>query len=147
MYLTKKTGVKNWNFTKPEDQFEVSVKRDGKPYDGIKSERVSQISEDVAYWRKFNALHIWFVENVQGGEDNCAEYYVERARLEELVDVLKKIGNDEQKAQQLLPTQSGFFFGDTSYDEYYFSEVQRTLETLEELLKEEEGDFYYQSSW
>lgn len=22
----------------------------------------------VAYWRKFNALHAWFVNNVQGGE-------------------------------------------------------------------------------
>ena len=29
-----------------------------------------------AYWRKSNQIHKWFVDNVQGGEDNCGDYYV-----------------------------------------------------------------------
>ena len=27
--------------------------------------------EEVAYWRKFNALHNWFVQNCQDGVDEC----------------------------------------------------------------------------
>ena len=30
-----------------------------------------RISEEVGYWRKVNAVHNWFVEHVQCGEDDC----------------------------------------------------------------------------
>jgi hypothetical protein len=30
-----------------------------------------RIHESVGYWRKANAIHGWFVENVQDGEDDC----------------------------------------------------------------------------
>lgn len=30
-----------------------------------------RICEEVGYWRKVNAVHNWFVENVQCGEDDC----------------------------------------------------------------------------
>ena len=33
--------------------------------------RVESISCNVAYWRKFNALHNWFVNNIQDGKDDC----------------------------------------------------------------------------
>ena len=29
------------------------------------------VSVNAAYWRKANAIHKWFVDNVQDGEDNC----------------------------------------------------------------------------
>ena len=29
------------------------------------------IFENVAYWRKVNAVHAWFVQTVQGGVDEC----------------------------------------------------------------------------
>lgn len=35
----------------------------------------------VGYWRKANAIHRWFVENVQEGVDNCDSYYVSREQL------------------------------------------------------------------
>lgn len=49
-----------------------------------------------------------------------------------------------------LPTQSGFFFGGTEYDEYYIGDVRYTYEKLSKVL--EETDFksqmlYYCSSW
>lgn len=34
------------------------------------------ISEQVAYWRKANQIHRWFVNIVQGGEDDCNPYEV-----------------------------------------------------------------------
>jgi len=39
------------------------------------------VSVNAAYWRKVNAVHKWFVDNVQGGEDNCGEYYVSNTKL------------------------------------------------------------------
>ena len=29
------------------------------------------IAEQIGYWRKANAIHQWFVDNVQDGEDDC----------------------------------------------------------------------------
>lgn len=40
-------------------------------WDAEKSFPYSSISEEVAYWRKANAIHRWFVDNVQDGEDDC----------------------------------------------------------------------------
>ena len=147
MYLYKKTYVKNWSFMSPEERVEVIIKTDNKYKKHIKPERISQIVEEVAYWRKFNALHNWFVENCQEGRDECQESYVDRDNLKDLVNLLKQIKEDHSKAEELLPTQEGFFFGNTNYDEWYFKDVEETLEVLEELLKEEGGDFYYHSSW
>ena len=146
MYLYKKTYVKNWSFMSPEERVEVIIKTDNKYKKDIKPERITYIVEEVAYWRKFNALHNWFVKKCQSGIDECQEIYVEIDKLKELVDILKQIKEDHSKAEELLPTQSGFFFGGIEYDEWYFKEVEKTLDILRSLL-EEEGDFYYTSSW
>jgi hypothetical protein len=147
MYLTKKTYVKRWNHIKDEDQFRVKVTRGGEPYEAIKSDRIAHVEEEVAYWRKFNALHHWITEHTDG-VDNCQVVYIDEGTLELLLETLKEVHNDHSKAKDLLPTQSGFFFGTTEYDEYYFHDVERTVELLENLLKEEtEGSFYYHASW
>lgn len=38
----------------------------------------NSIAEDVGYWRKANAIHAWFVKNVQGGVDNCQSHEVSK---------------------------------------------------------------------
>jgi hypothetical protein len=104
---------------------------------------------EVAYWRKVNAVHRWFVENVQGGEDNCEEYSVSREQLQELLDICKLIELDNESAPALLPVQTGFFFGSYEYDEWYFEGIKETIEQIEQVLKEipEDWDIKYQSSW
>lgn len=117
--------------------------------------KVSEIREAVGYWRKANQIHSWFVENVQDGEDDCGSYLVEADKLRELLDLCKRVKEDPSKADELLPTQEGFFFGDTDYDEYYYQDIDDTIELLEELLEEdkklkEKGlwvDYEYSSSW
>ena len=151
-YLYKKTYVKNWNFMSPEELHEITIKKGGEVSHHIKPERVSSIIEEVGYWRKFNALHNWFVMNCQNGDDDCGKHYVSEKQLKELLETLNKVKefkNDpiNKELGNLLPTQSGFFFGGTEYDEYYFNQVERTIEMISELLKEEDGDFYYDSSW
>jgi hypothetical protein len=147
MYLHKKTYVKNWNHMSKEEKHQITVKKGGKVRKDIKPERISEITEQVGYWRKFNALHNWFVQNCQGGRDECQETYVSEEKLKELLDALKTIAAaDAKTAKKVLPTASGFFFGGTDYDEYYFQDVKETIVLLEELLKEE-GDYYYRASW
>lgn len=104
----------------------------------------------VAYWRKANAIHQWFVDNCQDGVDECQESWVSREQLQELVDICKTILADMSKAQELLPTQSGFFFGGTDYDEWYKQDLEHTAQRLEKILADPafaKSDFYYQSSW
>lgn len=51
-----------------------------------------RIYEQVAYWRKANAIHRWFVENVQDGEDDCCYHReVTKRDLEELRDTCKEV--------------------------------------------------------
>lgn len=47
--------------------------------------------EQVAYWRKANAVHSWFVENVQDGKDDCNDYEVTKKQLQSLCDICEKI--------------------------------------------------------
>jgi hypothetical protein len=47
----------------------------------------------------------------------------------------------------LLPSTSGFFFGNTEYDEWYYNDIQNTIEILEKALEDKDGEYYYSSSW
>lgn len=46
---------------------------------------------NVAYWRKASAIHKWFVDNIQGGVDNCGHHYVKREQLNELLALCQKV--------------------------------------------------------
>ncbi len=150
MYLTKKTYVKNWNHMSDDEKHNVSV--EGKSAKQIKPERITYIEEELGYWRKANQIHSWFVQNVQNGNDDCKQYYVDDNKLQELSDNCKAVLADHSKADTLLPTQRGFFFGGIDYDEWYFKQLEQTVEIIDSILAEmKENDtyyeFYYQSSW
>lgn len=56
------------------------------------------------------------------------------------------IENDEEIAG-LLPTESGFFFGSTDYNEFYLDDIKQTITIIENCLKDTECSFYYSASW
>jgi len=157
MYLSKKTYVQNWDHHNPEERHEVIVKRGGKLVESIKPERVSYIEEQVGYWRKANHIHNWFVQNVQNGEDDCKSYYVDIDDLMNLLDMCKQVKENPSKGEELLPTTSGFFFGDTDYNEHYMNDIDHTIEILQQELSEKvkdkngreyySGDYFYSASW
>lgn len=147
-YLYKKNYVRQGEWVKPEFRTEVEVKTGGEIDKNIKPERIRYIVEEVAYWRKANQIHNWFVQNVQNGVDECQNSYVSREKLEELLDVCTKVIADNTLAETLLPTGSGFFFGSTEYDEWYYKDVSNTIEYLTEILEDESADeFEYYASW
>jgi len=131
-----------------KDNDKVISKKIGKLFNKIKDFSVKQVEIEVGYWRKSNAIHKWFVENVQDGEDDCGKYYVGKKQLEKLKEICEEILKDKKKAKELLPAQSGFFFGNTDYDEFYFDDLKHTIKTIKKALElPEEWDFEYRSSW
>ena len=136
---------------------------------------------EVGYWRKANAIHKWFVDNVQDGNDDCGSYEVSKEQLEELLDACLTIKNkskmkkgkiqngltlkdgvwcpimeegeyieNPEVAAELLPTQGGFFFGSTEYDQWYMADIDETIDILTNVLETVDFDremVVYSASW
>jgi hypothetical protein len=112
---------------------------------------------EVAYWRKFNALHLWMERALNNGqESNCDELPLDLEQIAGLRATLGNILADHDRAHELLPTGGRFFFGDTTYNEWYFNDVERTIATLDEILLAEQARmamgeqphrYTYYSSW
>jgi len=78
-----------WEHMKPEDKTKVTIK--GKKAQFIDPKRVSYIIEEVAYWRKANQIHAWFVKNCQDGQDDCKDYQVSTEQLTELLSLCDRV--------------------------------------------------------
>lgn len=157
-YLTADQYVSGYDFSKEKekyaallDVFEVS--------DYVDPDTPSaDVSFTVAYWRKANQIHKWFVDNVQNGVDDCGAYEVGREQLRELIRLCKvvlnstalvdgevvngrslttegwqnnvedgKVLGNTTVAEEVLPSQSGFFFGGTDYDQWYYQDLELTV--------------------
>jgi hypothetical protein len=85
--------------------------------------------------------------------DDCSPISLEREDLENLLKICEKIDEPEKRDElkDLLPTQGGFFFGTTDYDDWYFSDIENTVKKIKKVLSDfgEDSwvDFYYQASW
>ena len=106
-------------------------------------------NEDVEliYWRKANQILRWFKTHCADGElEDCEPVGVTEYDLYELLDDIDIVLADHSKAEELLPTTSGFFFGSTEYDEWYFKDLEYTKEKLREVLcdimEDDELEFY-----
>lgn len=61
-----------------------------------------------------------------------------------------KIISNAEEIADILPTQNGFFFGCTDYDEGYIEDIKYTADELKSIIehpKFDEFDFYYMASW
>jgi hypothetical protein len=112
--------------------------------------------EEIGYFRKVNFLMSFF-----DYDGNCEYKEISRERLQALRDACAEIakmkpvrieitrydygGTDEVKdysladktrCAELLPTQSGFFFGNTEYDQWYFQEVKEVLIWVDRVLSD-----------
>ena len=116
---------------------------------GLTGYNIGQVKTmiEVGYWRKANAIHKWFVDNRQDGIDNCATYYIDKDDLIKLKELCEKVMKNPEKAEELLPVTDGFFFGSQEYDEWYFNDIQETIEIIDWALKRDFDYFAYQSSW
>lgn len=94
--------------------------------------------EDLAYWRKFNALHGWMEERYYeaGGTQvfNCTPLLLNKDLVDEL----------EQNIDNLQPTP-GFFFGPQEYTEDDKDEIRKFVAQCREV--QAAGDLVYYDSW
>jgi hypothetical protein len=90
MYLEKKIFLgTDWDNKRKSQEVEVEDWSDNKIKIDLKD--VREISFDAGYWRKANAIHNWFVENVQDGVDDCGDYGVSREQLKELLGIVNRV--------------------------------------------------------
>lgn len=151
MYLSANKYVGDWNHSDSKERARYKVILHALEIEGVRCEGAPALTVqvNVAYWRKANQIHAWFVENVQEGKDECQECDVSREQLAELVALCKAVLADHERADELPPAK-GFFFGSTEIDEDYFNDLDDTVKQLEAVLANEQlakMDFSYRSSW
>lgn len=102
-----------------------------------------------AYFRKVNFLFKYFEDRGKMVDQYYA--FVEPEDVEDIIYKCEQVlkDKDQQKAHELLPTQNGFFFGSTDYDEWYFSDVKDCLRQMKQYLKlfKKPGTGYVIFSW
>lgn len=144
MYMYRKLYIKNWEHTAKENRYEVTVKRNGEVLEDWSNP--TYIEKEVGYWRKFNALHGYIVNEFAGGLDNCEQIYLSKEDLQKILDTL--IDTYETKDASKLPPTEGFFFGSTDVDEYYWDDVKQSIEAFKTYVADnEEVDYFYTASW
>lgn len=151
MYLTARKYVSDYAFQNGEQTKTVN---DILSAVGINRAMLSQgspgvtVNVTVGYWRKANSIHNWFVQKVQDGRDECQESWISRSALADLLGTVSRA--IKTKDSNLLPPTSGFFFGSTDVDEWYWQDLEYTRDLLTKILSDEslkDCDFVYQASW
>lgn len=92
------------------------------------------VSVNAGYWGKANAIHGWFVDNVQGGVDDCNLYPVDIEQLAELRERCIKVLDNPDLALDLLPPRGGVFFGSTNIDERYLDHLDHTARMITDVV-------------
>ena len=135
----------------PNPEFVNIMEQSGLPLDINKYTFAgsANVAIQVGYWRKANAIHGWFVDELAKGVDECQEIYVPREKLSELRDLCKSVLKKPAMAGEILPPTSGFFFGSSEVDEWYMDDLKTTVEMIDFILANtsDDYDFFYQASW
>ena len=162
MYLSVKKYIPKYDWAKMSVSDDLNDLIENADYKILKSLLAPNLIDDdssagfrveipAGYWRKANAIHKFFVDTCADGVDNCQETYVSVENLQELLGRCKEVLENRDLASEILPSQSGFFFGSTEYDEWYFDDLERTVKTLEKIIPQIEShsdwDIYYCASW
>jgi hypothetical protein len=87
-----------------------------------------------AYFRKVNFLFYYF-DRTLGKMYEQYYAFVEPEDVDDLIDRCERVLKNHDLAHSLLPTQDGFFFGSTDYDDWYFSDVKDCLKQMKKYRK------------
>lgn len=105
----------------------------------------------IGHFRKVNFLVRYFAD-LGFDVENQTPFYITKEQVIELRNRCQTVLDDHSQAEDLLPTMSGFFFGSTDYNEYYFEDVEQVLKYCEETLlpmfdKLDDRESIYFSTW
>lgn len=102
---------------------------------------------EIGYFRKVNFL-VKFFKKKGFDVPNQIPLVIKREDAEELLSKCEEVLKDHSKGPELLPTMSGFFFGSTDYDDYYYDDVEAVRDYVKDKLLPEfdtlkEGEYIY----
>lgn len=86
-----------------------------------------------AYFRKVNFIYAYF-SKFDNFADECV--VVTKDDIGTFLAICKDVDShcgDSDYANEVLPTQSGFFFGSTNYDNWYWSDVKNCISQMTQL--------------
>lgn len=106
---------------------------------------------EIGYFRKVNFL-VKFFEDKGFDVENQTPYNMCKEDAEELLDKCNKVLADHSKAEELLPTMAGFFFGSTEYNDYYYQDVKEVRDFIQDTLLPEfdklaDDEYLYFETW
>lgn len=115
----------------------------------------SQNLKKCAYFRKVNFLIPHFnYKDKDNNTYNCEYVKIDKKQIRHLITKCKKILSQYEKKhtidENILPTQTGFFFGSDMYDEEYIEKVNNVLNTFNDIyamIDEEYYDILMYCSW
>ena len=157
MYLSAEKYISGYDHNTSDERlrFNDVLKASGLAGQQMPGTPSMTINLTVGYWRKANAIHNWFVTNVQDGNDECQDSHVSREQLEELLSLCRDVL--ETRDATRLPPSDGFFFGGIEIDDGYWADIRNTIEILSRVLTVDKlndmvdglggCDFKYHASW
>ena len=86
-----------------------------------------------AYFRKVNFLFKYYEDRGKMHDQYYA--FTDASDIDDIIDRCEQVLKNHNLAHELLPTQSGFFFGGTDYDDWYFSDVKDCLKQMKKYRK------------
>lgn len=161
---SKLDAYEAWNSKYSYEEYERLTDEQKEEYRNSEPEYNEDIyGKQLMYWRKANQIHNWFVQNCQGGVDDCERYVITVADLIKLKELCEKILTMTEKRKEMrypsfgarekeevdilcltdegvkfasehLPSRSGFFFGSTDYDNWYVWDVEDTVKQINDTL-------------
>ena len=94
----------------------------------LKSEIEGYYGDEDAYFRKVNFLFKYYEDRGKMHDQYYA--FTDASDIDDIIDRCERVLKNHELANELLPTQSGFFFGGTDYDGWYFSDVKDCLKQM-----------------
>lgn len=147
MYLDK-CDRRAWGF-KDLDIDEVKVNNPAlyeviKPYihERGKYHRWESFFAEAGYWRKANAIHRWFVENVQNDVDDCRYYEVSKEQLEALLEICNEVLENCNLVDGRISNGYTFDANGKKIKQYIEGKYIEDPSVADELLPTTEGFFF-----
>jgi len=106
MYLEARKFVSGYDFAPEADKHLFNQLSEISPAAPSVDSPSFQLTVNIGYWRKANAIHGWFVREIGDGVDECQEMYVRREKLAELKSaLLLALG---EKPSVVAPASQGY---------------------------------------
>lgn len=155
MRLYRETWITG-NYNDKNKEKEVIAKQGGETLFYKITTEPFAIRECVISWSNMIALDEWFFNHIQESASGYGSWFVEEEDLEgllnDIVDILedKDLSRDKgiKRIIEVFPSFSEEDYNNDEYRGYFFSELERTKNVLENILIESQLwiDFYYERS-